>query len=191
MVLVVPWVRVPDASIIPPMLWLVVVALLRHGTHGSDAGYSPLVMLTVMWVSIYGTRWMLAASCIGLLVAIGLPPLITADGLYPDTDLRRAILYAVIGAFIGVAIQATIVGLRAERVRTARLEAELTRRRAFELNDDVVQDLAVAKLSLEAGRPEDSHAAIDRALTAGKRIISEMVDATGRFERDSASGEGD
>lgn len=188
LVVFVPWKRLPDVCIIPPLLWLVVVVLLRAGTHGTDAGYSPLVLLTIFWAALYGRRWMIWLSCVGTLAAIGLPPLLTTTSSYPDTDFRRAILYAVIGAFIGSAIQATVEGLRLERERTADLEAELTRRRAFELNDDVVQDLAIAKLSLEAGRPDDTHAAIARALDAGKRIISEMVDATGRFERDEASG---
>jgi hypothetical protein len=188
LVVLVPWARVPNASIIPPMLWLVVVMLLRAATHGTDAGYSPLVLLTIFWASLFGTRWMVWIACLGTLVAIGAPPLLTDTIAYPDTDFRRAILYTVIGCFIGLAIQTTVEGLRLERERTAELEAELTRRRAFELNDDVVQDLAIAKLSLEAGRPDDTHAAIARALDAGKRIISEMVDATGRFERAEPSG---
>jgi hypothetical protein len=188
LVLFVPWTRLPTFCIVPPMLWLLVVICLRAGTHGTDAGYSPLVLLTVFWAALYGTRWMVWASCVGTLLAIGLPPLLTDSAAYPDTDLRRAILYTVIGGFIGISIQATVAGLREERKLRRRLEQELMRRRAFELNDDVVQDLAVAKLSLEAGRPDDTHAAITRALEAGKRIISEMVDATGRFERAEASG---
>ena len=93
LVVFVPWTRVPDASIIPPVLWLGVVVLLRAGTHGTDAGYSPLVLLTIFWAALYGTRWMVWLSCLGTLIAIGLPPLITDTQAYPDTDFRRAILY--------------------------------------------------------------------------------------------------
>lgn len=53
---------------------------------------------------------------------------------------------------------------------------EERRRRALQLNDDVVQGLAVAKLSFEAGRERDAREAVDRTLTTAQAILSELVE---------------
>lgn len=121
---------------------------------------------------------MLAATA-----TIALPAWLGPAELYPDTELRRALMYGIVGALVGFAVRETVAGLFAELGRE-RAEAQLVRARAFELNDDVVQDLVVAKLALEVGRSADGLAALERALDSGKRIISDMVEETGRFERD-------
>ncbi len=185
-VVFVPWSRVRAMEVLPPLAWLVVLALMRHGTSGSTAGYSPLVLLTVLWIALYGRRWMLAMGVVATVVTLSLPALVGPADLYPDTELRRALLYGVVAALVGTAVHEVVAGLLRERAGRERAEAELTRRRAFELNDDVVQDLAVAKLSFEVGRTVEGTAALTRALDAGKRIISDMVEHSGRFERTEA-----
>jgi GAF domain-containing protein len=57
-----------------------------------------------------------------------------------------------------------------------RLAARTQARRATELNDDVVQALATAKMQLQVGRTADGVASLDRALSASKRILSELVE---------------
>ena len=181
-----PWPRIPSlAATVPGLAWLGVVALLRHGTEGSSAGYSPLILLTVLWAALYGSRVGLVVAVVAATATIALPPFLGPEALYPDTELRRALMYGVVGTLIGTAVHGTVTGLLAERAGRRHAEAQLTRERAFEFNDDVVQDLAVAKLSLEVGRTADGIAALDRALEAGKRIITDMVEQTGRFERHS------
>lgn len=182
-VYLLPWTRIRYGAAMPAMAWLVVVVLLRHGTTGSAAGYSPLVLLTVLWAALYGSRRVLAMAVVGATAAIAVPAFVWSPDLYPDTEVRRAVMYGVVGGLIGFAVRETVAGLKAERAGRQRAEAQITRQRAFELNDDVVQDLAVAKLSLEVGRTAEGLAALDRALSAGKRIISDMVEQTGRFER--------
>lgn len=179
----VPWHRAPALEVVPPLAWLVVLALVRHGTSGSTAGYSPLVLLAVLWVALYGTRWMLAVVVVASMAMLTIPALVGPADLYPDTELRRALLYGVVAALVGTAVHEVVAGLLRERAARVRAEAALTRQRAFELNDDVVQDLAVAKLSFEVGRTVEGTAALTRALDAGKRIISDMVEQSGRFER--------
>ena len=66
-----------------------------------------------------------------------------------------------------------------ERVR----EAELRQRQALEINDTVVQGLAVAKYAYEIGRADLGDAALDRTLTAARNIISDLlVDVDGGLE---------
>jgi hypothetical protein len=54
-VVFVPWDRwSPDVQIILPLAYLGVVALLREAGGGTQAGVAVLVLLPVMWVSLYG-----------------------------------------------------------------------------------------------------------------------------------------
>ncbi|MBV8161593.1 MAG: PAS domain-containing protein [Acidimicrobiia bacterium] len=48
-------------------------------------------------------------------------------------------------------------------------------RHALELNDDVVQGLAVAKIALELGQLDEAGGAIEATLAASKRIVSELL----------------
>ena len=57
-----------------------------------------------------------------------------------------------------------------------RLAARRQARRATELNDDVVQALAVAKLHLQLDDTESAISALDQALDSSKRILAELVE---------------
>lgn len=60
-----------------------------------------------------------------------------------------------------------------------RTKLEERRQRALELNDDVVQGLAVAQLALQAGREEQALAAIDSTLGAAQGIVGELLESAG------------
>jgi hypothetical protein len=64
-----------------------------------------------------------------------------------------------------------------------RLAARRQARRATELNDDVVQALTIAKLHLQTGDADAGVAALDDALSAGKRILAELVEDAPTFRR--------
>ena len=64
-----------------------------------------------------------------------------------------------------------------------RLSARTQARRATELNDDVVQALAVAKLHLQMGRQEQGLQSLDLALDASKRILAELVEDSPTLRR--------
>ena len=66
-----------------------------------------------------------------------------------------------------------------------RLAARQQARRATELNDDVVQALAVAKMELQVGHSAEGLEALDRALAASKRILAELVEDAPTLRRDS------
>ena len=70
--------------------------------------------------------------------------------------------------------------LALEQTRAAELklqvaEAKLRRRQALEINDNIVQGLAVAKYAFELGDDTMAKAALDRSLSAAKRIISDLL----------------
>jgi GAF domain-containing protein len=58
--------------------------------------------------------------------------------------------------------------------RDAKASVEERARQATELNDDVVQSLAVAKLALETEQHDEARRSIESALTASKRILDEL-----------------
>ena len=74
----------------------------------------------------------------------------------------------------------TLAHLALERTRAATLklqlaEAQLRRRQALEINDNIVQGLAVAKYAFELGDEDKARSSLDQTLTAAKNIISELL----------------
>jgi GAF domain-containing protein len=66
-----------------------------------------------------------------------------------------------------------------------RLAVRRQSRRATELNDDVVQALAVAKLRFQLGENEGAMESLDQALVASKRILAELAEDIPTLRRSS------
>jgi hypothetical protein len=58
-------------------------------------------------------------------------------------------------------------------------ELERWRRHALDLHDEVVQGLAMAKLSLELGESEAGMAAIEQTLAAARSLVSDLLGEPG------------
>jgi putative methionine-R-sulfoxide reductase with GAF domain len=71
------------------------------------------------------------------------------------------------------------------RLRAA--EDHLRTLRGLDLNDNVVQGLAVARLALESGDTTLAMASIDAALEQAKRVINELVAGADTFRREERS----
>ncbi|MDQ2982568.1 MAG: GAF domain-containing protein [Actinomycetota bacterium] len=69
-----------------------------------------------------------------------------------------------------------------------RLAARRQARRATELNDDVVQALAIAKMRLEAGEREAGFESLGHALASSKRILAELVEDAPTLRRGALNG---
>ncbi len=69
-----------------------------------------------------------------------------------------------------------------------RLAARQQARRATELNDDVVQALAVSKMRLQLGETDDGLQALDEALAASKRILGDLAEDAPNFRRAELPG---
>ena len=63
-----------------------------------------------------------------------------------------------------------------ERFAASLREANLRRRQALELNDNVVQGLSAALLSLMSGEPCAAEVYLDRTLTAARRMMNDWLD---------------
>ncbi len=86
--------------------------------------------------------------------------------------------------------------LATQQEQEAQRRAEADRRRAYEINDTVLQRLAVADLAFSLGQEEDARTALREALAITKRLISEWgseaedLSLSSVFRRDEAADRG-
>jgi hypothetical protein len=76
-----------------------------------------------------------------------------------------------IGALAHLALERT----RSSALKLQLAEARLRRKQALQLNDDVVQGLAVAKYAFELGEDDKGKESVATTLEAAKRIISDLL----------------
>jgi GAF domain-containing protein len=122
----------------------------------------------------------LVAGELGLRFYLGVP-LTTSDGFNLGTlnviDLKpRSVTEAELATLRDLA--AVVVDELELRLSVRRTLGE-RRRRALELNDEVVQGLAVAHLALEAGREQQARDAIATTLGAAQGIVGELLESAG------------
>ena len=126
-VLTVPWERLPHTlTVLPPLAYFVLVALLRDANGGGASGYATLVLLPVLWIALYGERAELIAALAGGWSTFVIPILVDKQH-YPETDWRFAVLLTLVSGFIGFATQGLVERVRL-RAREAALGAERVRR---------------------------------------------------------------
>lgn len=117
--LVVPWERLPSAlDAIPPLIYIGAAAVLRHATGGGDSGFSPLFLVPVLWLALFGTRGQVVAGLVAVAVALIVPIVVVGDPAYPLGEWRRLVNLIVVGAMIGFIVQ-RLVGQLHRQARTA------------------------------------------------------------------------
>jgi PAS domain S-box-containing protein len=123
----VPWERLPYwTQAIPPISYLVVVALLRDADGGAASGYGALAALVVMWLAIYGTRAELAAALFGVAAVFLVPVALIGEPDYPSTEIGRGILWLAVSIIIGYTTQGLVRRVRDQAV-ASREQAEALR----------------------------------------------------------------
>jgi len=122
----------------------------------------------------------LVAGELGLRFYFGVP-LTTSDGFNLGTlnviDVEpREVTEAEVATLQDLA---AIVVSELEVRLAARRTLEDRRRRALELNDEVVQGLAFAKLAVESGRSDQAREAITDTLHTAQSIVGELLESAG------------
>lgn len=186
--------RLPmSLDILPPTLYLVVIALLRESQGGAASGYEPLVLLPVFWLSLHGTRGQLVVGLVGVAAVFGVPFAMVGDPGYPVEDLRRAVLWVIIATTVGFTVQGMVRRIE-QLMRTDEL-SRLLNARGFdiELRREVKRSvrvdapLSVAYLNVveyESVRAEYGRRSVDRFVVTVARALSDVVretDALGRL----------
>jgi len=199
--MVLPWERLADPiQVVPPIAFLAAVALLRDSTGGATSPYTPLVILPIFWLGLYGSARQLVAGLAAAAAAL-VVPIVWFD--YPASEWRSAAIWMAVTALIGATVQRLV---RELRERANRLEevsridyvTGLANRRAWE--NDLPRELAraerdgrplcVAMLDLDSFKPfndEQGHQAGDRLLkecAAGWSTRLRATDLLARFGGD-------
>jgi hypothetical protein len=171
---VVPWERLPRFwTIVPVLLYIAALALLRHSAGGGLSGYSPLLLMPAIWAALFCERAQVIIVLVAIGLAVVLPPIFTDDEI--GGEWRRAFLTVLAAGTAAFAIGSLVSALRREMAERDSLEQRFRKSKALQLNDAVVQDLAVAKYSLDSDNPEQASAALTRALEGSKEIVADMI----------------
>jgi signal transduction histidine kinase len=174
--IVVPWERLPEVTAATPAVLVVLsIALLRQAQGGGASGFGALFLVPVLWIACYGTRQQLLVVLAAVVVAFWLPIIVIGGHEYPTSQWRGGGLLVLAVAFVGLLIQQLISSLLAEHARRLEAEQALRETRAYEIHDDVVQDLTAAQLALSLDDRTRAGAAIERALRGAQAIVGELL----------------
>ena len=123
-----PWSRLPVwPQVVPPLVYLLAVALLRDAVGGAASGVGILVLLPVLWVALYGTRAQLLAVLAALAVIFYAPMVLIGGPEYPAEGWRTGALIVVVATVVGMTVQGLISRLRAVLAERAGLLDRLER----------------------------------------------------------------
>ena len=137
------WSRVPSSTVLLiPIYCDLVIALLRHALGGSTSGFTPLLILPVVWVGLLlGRREVMAiAACTSLLLA--LPILLVGAPMYPGNGWRGVLLWSIVALVVGFGANEM---MSAEQHQTALADA-----RAQELDRLVATQTAISTADVDA-----------------------------------------
>lgn len=176
-----PWFRRrPRVSIAVAVVLFAAILALRLTTGGAT---DATTMFFVLPISLLAVTFGLAGGLAGGLVSVGLVlAWVIADDvpLSPIGWATRALPMLLLGALLGHAADL----LRRSEAQRAQLdEAAHWHRQAVEINDSIVQGLAAAKWSLEAGR-------LDRGLTVVTDTLEQAEAMVSQLLRDAEMGPG-
>jgi hypothetical protein len=169
-----PWFkRHPAAAMAVGASLFVAVFVLRVAAR-DDPG-SGVTTLFLLPIALFAFGWGVRGGLIAGLAAIVLT---YAWVVVDDVELSalgwvaRFVPPLLVGGLLGHA--ADRIG-QAHEVRRAHDVAVVRHRQAVELNDTLIQGMAAAKWSLEAGRTEAGLAGLTDALEKGHRMVSELL----------------
>jgi signal transduction histidine kinase len=185
----VDWSTLPGfAAVVPPLGVVLAISLLREGQGGSLSGFGALFLVPILWVAFFErSRAALGLVLAAVLTAFWLPIVLEGAPDYPSSQWRSGGLLVLIVGMSGLAIQQLLRELAREEDRRALAELQLRKISAYELHDDVVQNLTVAQLSIALGEGDRARNAIAKALEVGQHIVENLLAAEapepGRYVR--------
>jgi diguanylate cyclase (GGDEF)-like protein len=143
------------AAVLPPLAYLLVIALLRDADGGGSSAYAALFMLPIFWLALYGSPQQLAVGFAGLAAVFVVPVMLIGAPAYPPSEWTGALVWLCVAPIIGFTVQSL--------VREQRKRAEENLRRANELQVSqeetrklVVSMAAVTEASREMARTTDA-----------------------------------
>lgn len=105
-----PWHRMPaDLAVAPPLLYVVNVFLMREGIGAAPSIYSPLLVIPLFWLALYGTRKHLLA---GFAVAGVTAVASNLMNVFPPHFARFQFLAAVVTPVVCLTAQNLVLQIR-------------------------------------------------------------------------------
>jgi PAS domain S-box-containing protein len=95
-----------------PLVYLGVVALLRHSSPNGATGFAPLVMLPIVFLALFATRTELLIGLAAMTLTLLVPALVYGEPRYPNTSWRSTVLWVTVATLTGLAIQWLIARVR-------------------------------------------------------------------------------
>lgn len=112
------------------LLFFVAVQMLRAADGNASAGFSPVLILAVVWCALYGNRASVYVAVVGVAAVQFGPLILVGEPQYPARLWRAGVLWALILALVGLAVRRLVTALRN---KSAALEASEARfRTAFD-----------------------------------------------------------
>ena len=149
------------------------ISLLRAASAGSSDAICLFYVLPIALVAFTFGRWAgLVAGVLGF--ALFAVWALTADVSFGVIGwVSRAVSMLLLGALVGGAAEQQRRAAAAEREL---LLAQLRARRVAELNDSIIQRLAVAKWAAEAGKHDRSLDVLTETVESAQAQVSELLE---------------
>lgn len=168
-----PWFRWhPALAIVVAVALYAVVSGLRFAVHGSADVITLLYVLPIALVAVaFGARAGAVAG--GAAVAL-LVTWVAVDGieLSPLGWLSRATPMLLLGVLVGAAADRLREAALADRLLVV---AQTRERDAAEINDAIVQRLAAAKWSLEAGHADRAAELLTESIETAQSLVVDLL----------------
>jgi PAS domain S-box-containing protein len=97
---------------LPLALFLVAVQMLRAADGDGSSGFTPLLVLPVIWFALYGTRVGLCLALAGTACVQFIPLVVVGAPQYPETLWRGGVLWMIILTLIGLAAQQLVATIQ-------------------------------------------------------------------------------
>jgi signal transduction histidine kinase len=144
--------------------------------HEGTSPYAWFYLWVTPYTAVFFPRWQVAAHVGAIGVAYGVLLSVHADdghGVPGGAEVSQWV--QTMGALLVTVLLVRALS-RALRENLDRIEEE-RRRRALEINDDVVQRLVIARQCYAAGDRDEGDQAVEAALERARRIMAELIES--------------
>jgi signal transduction histidine kinase len=110
------------ATVVIPLGYIALVALLREAAGGSNSGFGGLLLLPVLWIAVTAGRRELAAILFAMAVAQLVPLALIGPPRYPESGFRGAFVLTTVAAVTGLMVQRLVAETRKQNERLLELD---------------------------------------------------------------------
>jgi hypothetical protein len=169
--LAIPFARHEGAAVWLAVALFVLVFAVRLVVHGAEPVEMFLIFPVALLAMAFGVRIGLLAGLVGAALTVAS---VSLQGFTPSALgwLGRVVPILLLGVLVGWTRDRET---SAAQIRQALFEAQLREREAAELNDSIVQHLAVAKWMMESGRADAGLELLSATISASESLVAALL----------------